>query len=215
MATPINIDYYLAPASPWAFLGHERFMKLVDDVGANVSVRPADWTGAVFPVSGGVPLEQRSAQRQAYRLLELRRFSEYFGIRINVQPRHFPVDGSLASRLLIAVDFHDGSHAALHLCGILMRSVWVDERNIADEEVLADVLSECCIERTRLSQADHPEVAERYRLNAELANRAGVFGAPSYVLDGEVFWGQDRLEFLDRALRARLATSSQASLLVS
>jgi 2-hydroxychromene-2-carboxylate isomerase len=194
------ITYCFTPVSPWAYLGHARFTRIAADAGARVDVRPVDY-GTVFPASGGLPLAKRAPQRQAYRLVELRRFSEHLGVPLNLHPRFFPADATLAAKLIIAVESQDGADAALRLTGALMRAVWAEERNIADEATLAQVLAECGLAAGWLAQAAAAEVQQRYAANTQWALDAGVFGAPSYVVDGEIFWGQDRLEFLQRRLQ--------------
>src|SRR5664279_2524889 len=109
---PKTIDYYFSPQSPWTYLGHERFATVARAAQATIKVLPVD-LGRVFPVSGGLPLAKRAPQRQAYRLVELKRFSEFLGRPLNVQPRYFPVDGHDAAKLIIAVDSADGSDAAM------------------------------------------------------------------------------------------------------
>ena len=128
-----SIDYYFTPQSPWTYLGHARFAALAKAAGATVRVRPIDF-GAVFPVSGGLPLGKRAPQRQAYRLVDLARFSRHLDIPLNPKPKFFPVAGDDAAKLIIAVDLHDGTDAAMKLCGAVFAAVWVQERNIADPE---------------------------------------------------------------------------------
>ena len=99
-----TVDYYFTPQSPWTYLGHERFAQIARAAGATVRVLPIDLGGKVFPVSGGLPLGQRAPQRQAYRLLELRRYSDYLHAPLNLKPKYFPVSGDDAARLIIAVD---------------------------------------------------------------------------------------------------------------
>ncbi len=195
-----TIDYYLAPQSPWTYLGHDRLVALAHATGATVRLLPAE-LGAVFAVSGGLPLGKRAPQRQAYRLVELKRFSTHLGLPMNVQPQYFPVAGDDAARLIIAVNEHDGVSAALTLCGAVYRAVWVQQRNIADASVLEALLRENDLPLQRLAQSSEPGVQARYAANTQAAIDAGVFGAPSYVVDGEIFWGQDRLDFLERRLR--------------
>lgn len=196
-----TVDYYFAPQSPWTYLGHERFAALLRASGASVRVRPVD-LGQVFPVSGGLPLPKRAPQRQAYRLLELRRFSEYLQAPLNPQPRYFPVSGDDAARLIIAVDERDGSAAAMKIAGAVLAAVWAQQRHIADDKVLAELLAEQGLDPARLEQSHSQAVQERYERDTQEAIAAGVFGAPSYVIDGEIFWGQDRLDFVERKLRA-------------
>ena len=183
MTTPA-VDYYFAPQSPWTYLGHSRFVDMVRAAGATVRVLPVD-LGPVFAVSGGLPLGKRAPQRQAYRLVELRRFSDSLGIPLHTQPRFFPVSGD---------------DAALALTGAVCAAVWAHEQDIASLDVLATLLARTGLNAARLEQSQQPAVQQVYEANTRDAIDAGVFGAPSYVVNGEIFWGQDRLNFLERVL---------------
>jgi 2-hydroxychromene-2-carboxylate isomerase len=196
----VTIDYYFAPNSPWTYLGHARFAEIAKAAGAKVNVLPVDLGGKVFPVSGGLPLAKRAPQRQAYRLVELKRFSEYLHQPMNLQPAFFPVNADDAAQLIIAVDLNDGTDAALDLTGRILRAVWVEQRNIADAKDLATILAEAKLPARRLDDAMSQAAHERYEQDSLRAIEAGVFGAPSYVIDGEIFWGQDRLDFVQRRL---------------
>ena len=196
-----TIDYYFSPPSPWTYLGHDRFADMARRAGASIRVLPTDF-GKVFAVSGGLPLGQRAPQRQAYRLTELTRFSQHLQLPMHVKPRFFPVAGDDAARLIIAVDLHDGSEAAMRLSGAVFKAVWSEERNIADADVLGQLLSEQGLSTERQQQAASVEVVQRYAANTQQAIDNAVFGAPSYVVDGEMFWGQDRLDFVERKLAA-------------
>jgi 2-hydroxychromene-2-carboxylate isomerase len=197
---PQTIDYYFAPQSPYAYLGHARFAAIAHAAGAAIRVLPVDLGGKVFPVSGGLPLAKRAPQRLAYRLLELKRFSEWLDVPLVLQPKYFPVNGDDAAKLIIAVDLKDGTQAAMKIAGAVMRAVWLQERNIADEAVLVALLAEQGLNPARLEEAHSQTAHERYEVDSQLAIDAGVFGAPSYVIDGEIFWGQDRLDFVQRRL---------------
>jgi carboxymethylenebutenolidase len=197
---PLAVEYYFAPQSPWTYLGHLRFWDIARKHGAAIEVLPVDLGGKVFPVTGGLPLAKRAPQRQAYRLLELQRFADFLHVPIHLQPRYFPVGGDDAARLIIAVDRHEGSDAAMRITDAVLRAVWVEERNIADEATLAQLLRERELPARRLEDAHSQAVADRYETYTQRAIDAGVFGAPSYVIDGEVFWGQDRLDFVERRL---------------
>ena len=196
----MHIDYYLAPQSPWTYLGHARFVRLATQYGATVRLLPVD-LGQVFPVSGGLPLPKRAPQRLAYRLLELRRFSEALGMPMHVQPTYFPVAGDDVARLIVVVNERDGVDAALQLAGGVLKAVWEQQRNIADAATLAELLKECALPEARLTESRDAGVQTTYAANTQAAIDAGVFGAPSYVVDGELFWGQDRLDFVERKLR--------------
>lgn len=196
----LTVDYYFAPNSPWTYLGHERFAQIAKAAGATINVLPVDLGGKVFPVSGGLPLAKRAPQRQAYRLVELKRFSEFLGQPIVLQPKYFPVNADDAAKLIIAVDMQDGSDAAMRIAGRILRGVWVDERNIADARDLATIVAEEGLPARRLDDSMSQAVHVRYERDTQRAIDAGVFGAPSYVVDGELFWGQDRLDLLQRRL---------------
>ncbi len=198
-----TIDYYFAPNSPWTYLGHQRFAEIAKAAGAKINVLPVDLGGKVFPVSGGLPLSKRAPQRQAYRLVELKRFGEYLGQPIHLQPKYFPVSPDDAAKLIIAVDLNEGTDAAMALTGRILRGVWVEQKNIADARDLAAMLADQGLPARRLDDAMSQAVHERYEADSQRAIAAGVFGAPSYVIDGEIFWGQDRLEFVQRRLAAR------------
>ncbi len=193
------VDYYFAPQSPWAYLGHDRFAAIAKAENAQVNVLPVDF-GRVFPLTGGLPLAKRAPQRQAYRLVELQRFAEHLRLPMHLQPAFFPVSADPAARLIIAVGEHDGSAAAMALAGALMRAVWAEQRDIADAGTLASKLTECKLHAGRLDDAQTPAVQARYEADSQRAIDVGVFGTPSYVVDGEIFWGQDRLEFVQRRL---------------
>jgi 2-hydroxychromene-2-carboxylate isomerase len=200
----LTIDYYLAPQSPWAYLGHARFAALARQAGARINVLPVDF-GKVFAASGGLPLGQRAAQRQAYRLVELERISAFLNIPMHVKPQYFPVAGDDAARLIITVGMHDGADAAMALTGAVLTACWAQQRNMAAAPTLAELLDECGLAAQRLDQAASPAAQEHYALFTQKAIDAGVFGAPSYVVDGEIFWGQDRLDYLERRLAADAA----------
>lgn len=196
-----TIHYYMVPASPWTYLGHERLVDIAGRHKARIEVRPFDLATRVFPVSGGLPLPKRAPQRQAYRLIELERWSKFLGLELNLHPKHFPVDGEDASRLIIVAGQRHGEEAGVRMAGALLRAVWAQERDIADPATLSAIGDECGFDGAALlaARGDAAQDYERYTADA-LA--AGVFGAPWYQYGSQPFWGQDRLDFLDRALAA-------------
>lgn len=196
-----TVDYYFATMSPWAYLGHERFVRLAAATNADVRVRPMD-LGKIFPISGGLPLGKRAPQRQAYRLVELRRFSEWLQRPLTLHPKFFPVAGDPSARLISVVAERDGTDAALRLSGAVLSAVWAQERDIADADTLATLLRETGLDAARLAQSQDAAAQALADAHTQAAIDAGVFGAPSYVIDGELFWGQDRLDFVERRLQA-------------
>jgi 2-hydroxychromene-2-carboxylate isomerase len=192
-----TIDYYFATVSPWAYLGHDRLLGLANEHGARIVPKPVN-LGAVFPVSGGLPLGQRAPQRQAYRLVELRRWSQFLGKPMNIEPNYFPVNGDLAATWILAAADEDVAQA-LTLTGAIGRAIWEQERDIADAATLAMIAGECGLDAAALS-ARAPGLSARYAALTQEAIARGVFGAPTYFYQDEMFWGQDRLDFLARKL---------------
>jgi 2-hydroxychromene-2-carboxylate isomerase len=197
MAVPA-IDYWLSVASPWAYLGGERFARLAARHGAPVNVRPME-LGDVFAATGGVPFSKRSAARQAYRQVELARWSRTLGVPLNLVPRFYPVDRAPASQLLLAA--RCAGYDALVLSNAVLKAIWADDLDIADWAVLRDIVDASGMPGVALTRmARQPAMAELIAVETRAAVEAGVFGAPTYVVRGELFWGQDRLDFVDAAL---------------
>jgi len=195
-----TVDYFFSPVSPWTYLGHQRFQTMCKRHGAHVNVRPCDLTGKIFPISGGLPVKQRAPQRQAYRIAELHRWRDYLGVPLNIHPKHFPADAEPAARLIIAAS-RLSEDAAMALTFAILRACWAEERNIADHDTLKAILEEQGFgAEALLHHAASPDTRAAYESYTQEAIDKGVFGAPSYVYDGELYWGQDRLDFVERAL---------------
>jgi 2-hydroxychromene-2-carboxylate isomerase len=196
---PTSVDYYLAPVSPYAYFGHDRFVALVKQHGATANVYPID-LGKVFPQSGGLPLAKRAPQRLAYRLVELKRWSEFLGMPINVQPKFAASSGDGAARWILAAA-EKGAAAGLAMAGGALRARWAEERDIADPATLRAIATAAGLDADALAvRAESPDIASAYEAATQRAIDAQVFGVPWYVYRGEPFWGQDRLDFLARAL---------------
>ena len=192
-------EYFFGPQSPWAYLGHERFLALTKKYGVQVEVKPVD-LGKVFNVSGGLPLAKRPPQRQAYRLVELKRWSEHLQSPLNLQPKFFPVPADPAAKMIIAARIAHGTDAALGITGAIMRALWAEERNIGDPDTLAAIALECGHDgKALMKSSETASVQSEYDRFTDEAIAANVFGSPWYVVDGEAFWGQDRLDFVERA----------------
>jgi 2-hydroxychromene-2-carboxylate isomerase len=187
-----NIDYFFTPTSPWTYLGHARFADMAKRHGAVVGVKPVDF-GVIFPQSGGLPLGKRAPQRQAYRLTELARWRDFLGIPLNLQPKFFPADPISAACLICAAP--QGKQLAI--VGDFLRAVWAEERNIADIGVLTEIAAGHGIADAPGAIVQGKPIFERNTLDAVARQ---VFGAPTFAYRDELFWGQDRLDFLDRAL---------------
>ncbi len=194
------IEYFLAPQSPWTYLGHQRLRDIAARQGAAIECKPMD-LGLVFPVSGGLPLAKRAPQRQAYRLLELERWSRHLGVPLKVHPKFFPVPADDAARLIVISGRLHGPEAALDVSGAVLRAVWAEERNIGDEATLAEIADSCGLDGSAL-MARRAEAQPEYERYTQEAIDCGVFGSPWYRYRGENFWGQDRLQLLELALEA-------------
>ena len=194
-----TIDYYVSLQSPWTYLGHQRLLELAAQHDATIVPRPVDF-GTIFPATGGLPLPKRAPQRQAYRLVELARWRDFLNLPLNLQPRYFPVSEALAAGIVIAARQQD-SAAAVALTGAILRAVWVEERDIADPITLGAIASAFGLDgEDLLRQAEQDTIRDMKAADSQAAIARGVFGAPSYVYQDEIFWGQDRLDFLARAL---------------
>lgn len=194
-------EYYFAPQSPWAYLGHQRLIDMAQTHGAKIAARPCDLS-KVFSASGGTPLSKRAPQRQAYRLAELKCWSEYLQIPLNPQPTFWPVSGDTSAKFIIATQIAHGTDAALQLCTGIMRALWAEEKNIADVDTLAAIGVACGLDgKMLIKSSETASVQIEYDRNTSDAIAASVFGSPWYVVDGEGFWGQDRLDFVERVLQ--------------
>jgi 2-hydroxychromene-2-carboxylate isomerase len=192
-------EYYFAPQSPWAYLGHARLVELAQQYDVRVELKPMD-LAKVFSVSGGLPLAKRPPQRQAYRLVELQRWSAHRNLPLNLQPKFAPASGDPASKLIIAAKFAHGTEAALALTEAVMRAFWAEERNITDADTLIGLANVAGHDGAALwKSSETSAVQNEYEQFTNEAIAASVFGSPWYIVDGESFWGQDRLEFVARA----------------
>jgi 2-hydroxychromene-2-carboxylate isomerase len=194
------VTYYMSVTSPWTYLGSARFADMARKHGYTVDIKPARF-GEVFAKTGGLPLPKRSPERRAYRLMDMKRWRDHLKIPVNLEPKHFPTDDGPASRLVIAAKLAGkDAHALATEIG---KALWEKEQNITEIPVLEACARNVGLDAAAILKAAPPETelaALHDTFTAEAISR-GVFGAPSYVLEsGEIFWGQDRLDFLDRAL---------------
>ena len=195
---PPVISYAFTPISGYAYLGHDRLREIVRSAGASVEFRPFD-IGQVFAATGTVPPAKQSPARLAYRQADMTRWARRLGLRFNATPKWWPVDATLASRTIIASELMGESPWAV--TAAILAGVWADESNIADGAQLATLLQNAGIAAAALiDAASCDEVSARYASNTAWAIETGVFGSPTYVLGHDLFWGQDRLDFLAEAL---------------
>ena len=195
---PASINYFLTSASPWVYLGHDAVRELAARHGATLVVRPVN-LAEMFKVSGQVGLADRPAVRQRYRLIELHRAAEARGKPITLKPKHFPTNPALADLTICAILAEGGD--PLDYMAAVFSALWAEERDIADEATLSALLTGTGFDAGAvLEKAGTPEIAAIRAKNTEDAIAVDATGVPSFVLNGEPFWGQDRLDLLDRAL---------------
>jgi 2-hydroxychromene-2-carboxylate isomerase len=193
-----QVDYYFSLASPWAYLGHAEFMALAAAHGAKVVFRPV-FLRDLFDQTGGLPLPRRHPVRQRYRLVDLQRWRAARGLPLVLAPRHVPFDPAPPDR--VAVTLADDAAACDAYVRAAFAAAFAEERDLADPATLAACVAAAGRDPAPvLTRAHSAEIGEAYARNEREALAADVFGSPSYVLDGEVFWGQDRLALLADAL---------------
>ncbi|MCE8017691.1 2-hydroxychromene-2-carboxylate isomerase [Halomonas sp. MCCC 1A17488] len=199
---PKRISYYFSPVSPWSYLGHARLGEIAARQGATIDYVPVT-VSAVFPRTGGLPLPKRAPERQAYRLVELRRWPRLLGIPLNVEPKYFPADDRPAARLALTAKARGHDIAALSLA--VLRACWAEERDIADLDTLEAIADACGLDgRALLEESETEPGQQRLDEACEQAIAAGCFGVPWYDVEGEPFWGQDRLELVEKKLTGEL-----------
>ncbi len=197
---PLHIDYYASLNSPWTHLGAARIEALAIAHAATLRIYPVDF-GEIFAGSGGLPLPRRSPQRQAYRLQELARWRDRLGIPINVQPKHFPSAEMPAAACVIGLRQTVGDGPAIKLAHRVLKAVWQEEKNTGDLDTLAGLIRDIGLNADAvLKLGADPQWSAMREADTKAALARGVFGAPSYVIGDDIFWGQDRLEFVERRL---------------
>ena len=197
----VTVDYYMTLTSPWTYLGSAPFAEIARRNNVTVNINPCKF-GPIFEQTGGLPLPKRSPQRRAYRMMELKRWREVRDVPLVLEPKYFPCDDSMGTRLVIAAKLK--GEDAHRLSIELGRAIWEREETLADPDHVASAARRAGLDVAKL-RAGGPSDAELDAMQEQFTQEAltvGVFGAPSYVLpSGEIFWGQDRLELLERALK--------------
>ena len=195
-----QVDYYFSFSSPWAYIGHKAFRDVVETYGLTVNHKPVVLVD-LFSETGGLPLIKRHPVRQRYRMVELQRWRDKRGLNFHFQPKHTPLNARLADGVVIAA-----IELGLDPAPFLRRAfpaVWEDELNLADPSTIAKIADDAGLPGEKLvERSGSEEISAAYEQNRQDAITADVFGSPVYVLDGEVFWGQDRIELLADALKS-------------
>ena len=195
-----QVDYYFSFQSPWAYIGHDAFSQVARTYGLKVNYKPVVLVD-LFSETGGLPLLKRHPVRQRYRMVELQRWREKRGLNFHLQPANWPFNARLADGVVVAA-----IEAGRDPDPFLRRAfaaVWEDQLNLADPATLVKLADESGLPgKALVERSGSDEIGEAYEQNRRDALAADVFGSPVYVLDGEVFWGQDRIELLADALKS-------------
>ncbi len=189
------VTYFHSLSSPWAYLGGPRFHALIRKHALQVVLRPT----TIVTENGGIPLRSRPDARQSYHELELDRWRKRLAMPLVLRPRHYPTDPQYSARMVIAADRLGLD--ALGLGHALLHALWSEEQDVLLPQVRQAVADRLGMDGARLlAMAESDEIQQAWRQSHDEAIANGVFGTPTYVYEGERFWGQDRLEFLDERL---------------
>lgn len=197
---PRSIDYYFSLQSPWAYIGHAPFMDVVKAHDLRVNYKPVVLVD-LFSETGGLPLMKRHPVRQRYRMVELQRWRDKRGLNFQLQPAHWPFNSRLADGVVIAAV--EAGHDPDAFLRRAYAAVWEQGLNLAEATTLVKLADGAGLPGAELVQrSGSDEVSAAYEQNRQDALAADVFGSPVYVLEDEVFWGQDRIELLADALKS-------------
>jgi 2-hydroxychromene-2-carboxylate isomerase len=194
-----SVIYFHSLSSPWAYLGWPRFQALIKKHDLDVVVRPT----RIVPPNGGIPLRSRPDARQRYHEVELDRWRKRLNMPLVLRPKHYPTDNQFSARMVIAAD--QLGWDALALSHALLHALWSEELDVKDAKVRVAVANKLGMDGAKLlAMQDTPEMMDAWRASEKEAESYGVFGTPTWVFNKTLFWGQDRLEFLDETLSASL-----------
>lgn len=197
----VIIDYYYSVLSDWAYFGGERLENLALKYEAQIRYKPMR-LAELYERTGGILLGKRSKQRQDYRVTELVRWSKHLGIPVELFPKHYPVDDRLSSCLIVAAAKQGQSPGKLS--NAILRAVWAESRDISDRDTLKKIADGIGLDGDQLlAAAELPETAQQWAANTDDAVAIGVYGSPFYLCEGHLFWGQDRLPFLEDVLQGK------------
>ena len=201
----IDLDCYYSLSSPWMYFAGPELQDIVRRHRVRLVLKPYDFQ-AVVPVTGGIPLKTRPEPRRSYHALELARWREHLQMPLNLEPRFYPQAAASDPNWnkypgWMVIGAQQQGLDAFVLSHALLRALWVEERDTAQADVRIAVADENGFDGASLQALESAAATQAgYRLYTQEAIERGIFGAPIFVLDGERFWGQDRLSFVDRAL---------------
>ena len=192
-----TVIYFHSLSSPWAYLGGPQLHALVKKHDLAVVLRPT----TIVTDNGGIPLRTRPDARQRYHEVELDRWRKRLNMPLVLRPRHYPTHPEFSARMVIAADKLGWD--ALALSHALLRALWSEEKDVLDPPTRVAVANALGMNGARLlAMQDTREVLDAFKASHAEAIERGVFGTPTYIYKDTLYWGQDRLTFLDEALSA-------------
>ena len=192
------IDYYFATPSPWAYLATPRIIELKNKYDLKINSKPSDLM-EIFAVHGVAAVKDRPQPVQLNRLTELKRWSKFLNMPMTIQPKFFPVDPSLSHRTIILAQKNNIN--VENLIFSFQKAVWADEKDISDENTIIEICKSNDFNSSSIIEdANSDEIISEYKKNTEEALSKNVWGSPTFIYNDELFWGQDRIEFLERAI---------------
>ena len=192
-----TVYYFHSLSSPWAYLGWPKFQALIVKHDLNVIVRPT----RIVPPNGGIPLLSRPDARRRYHEVELERWRRRLNMPLVLRPRHYPTQNEFCARMVIAADRLGWN--ALALSHALLHALWSEEKDVKDAGVRVAAANALGMDGAKLlAMQETPEIMAAWKASEQEAQARGVFGTPTWIYKDILYWGQDRLDFLDEALSA-------------
>lgn len=192
-----TVEFFFDLGSPASYLAHTQLPELCRETGATLVYRPM-LLGGVFQATGNASPAMIPAKGR-YMVRDLARFAERYGVPMRFNP-HFPINTLTLMRLLVAVQLHQPERFA-EAVRVLFQAIWVDGVNMGDPAKVAGVLAAAGFDAAALqTQIAESQVKDALKATTEEAVKRGVFGAPTCFVGEEMFFGQDRLDFVREAL---------------
>lgn len=192
------IEFHFDFSSPYSYIASEQIDDMAARHGRTVAYKPV-LLGAVFKVAGSAPLTDLYEPKARYSVRDFYRSARYAGVRYR-HPSRFPLGSIAAKRAVVWLQQHRPELATPFIHAVY-RAFFVDDRDISDAAVVGEIARSVGIDPAELTAGvQQPEIKERLKTHVDQAIAGGVFGAPTIVVDGELFWGNDRLPQIERWL---------------